>query len=70
MSDLSRTSLDRRALGLALTRIANVTTSEAFATVGDVPAKQARRTGITGKIQKSALKPALALGCIGAEANA
>jgi LAO/AO transport system kinase len=48
MSDVARPPLDRRALGLALTRIANVTTSDAFATYGNVPALQARRIGLTG----------------------
>jgi LAO/AO transport system kinase len=48
MSDLARRPLDRRALGLALTRIANVRTSDASASLADPPASQARRIGLTG----------------------
>ena len=38
MSELVRPPLDRRALGLALTRVANVTRSEEFTAYGDMPA--------------------------------
>lgn len=48
MSALARPSLDRRALGLALTRIANVTNAGALGIEGDAPAAQARRIGLTG----------------------
>ena len=48
MSGLARSQLDRRALGLALTRIANATTSEAVAALDELPATQARRIGLTG----------------------
>jgi len=63
MSDLARLPLDRRALGLALTRIANIGTSEAFASFGDPPASQARRIGLTGApgAGKSTLAGRLAL---------
>jgi LAO/AO transport system kinase len=44
----ARAPRDRRALGLALTRIANITTSRAFAAHSGPPATQARRIGITG----------------------
>ena len=52
MSGLNaRAALDRRALGLALTRIANVTAAPNRATFADIettPASHARRIGITG----------------------
>lgn len=63
MSDLARPPLDRRALGLTLTRIANVKTSEEFVAYGDAPASQARRIGLTGApgAGKSTLAGRLAL---------
>jgi LAO/AO transport system kinase len=47
VSELERASLDRRALGLALTRLANAKASDAFG-AGVEPANRARRIGITG----------------------
>lgn len=63
MSDVARPPLDRRALGLALTRIANVGTSEAFGSVDDLPDSKARRIGLTGApgAGKSTLAGRLAL---------
>ena len=60
---ISPPPLNRRALGLALTRIANVKTSAAFATFGDLPASQATRVGLTGApgAGKSTLAGMLAL---------
>ena len=59
--------LDRRALGLALTRIANETASEAVAALEDPPAAHARRIGITGApgAGKSTLAGRLALARLG-----
>jgi hypothetical protein len=48
MPGLAGSPLDRRALDLALTRIANITASEAVAENGDPLAAQARRIGVTG----------------------
>lgn len=48
MPDVARPPLDRRALGLALNHIANVTAPEALAGFSDPPASQARRIGLTG----------------------
>ena len=58
-----RSPLDRRALGLALTRIANVTTARALPHPPGVPATCARRIGITGApgAGKSTLAGRLAL---------
>ena len=55
--------LDRRALGLALTRIANIRSADALAAAGDPPATQARRIGLTGApgAGKSTLAGRLAL---------
>jgi len=63
MPALARPPLDRRALGLALTRIANVTKSADFAAQGDIPSGQARRIGLTGApgAGKSSLAGRLAL---------
>lgn len=63
MSELAREPLNRRALGLALTRIANARTAEGFARCDDVPASQARRIGLTGApgAGKSTLAGRLAL---------
>ncbi len=63
MSGVDRTRLDRRALGLALTRIANETAAEAVAALEDPPAAHARRIGITGApgAGKSTLAGRLAL---------
>ena len=63
MSDVATTRLDRRALGLALTRIANAATSAAAAALEDPPAAHARRIGITGApgAGKSTLAGRLAL---------
>jgi LAO/AO transport system kinase len=47
MPDLTRPPLDRRALGLALSRVANVDHAEAFV-AANRPASQARRIGLTG----------------------
>lgn len=60
---ISRPPLDRRALGLALTRIANFTTSAAFDAFADPPASQAGRIGLTGApgAGKSTLAGRLAL---------
>ena len=62
MSEVERPSLDRRALGLALTRLANARASEALCS--DVaPDSRARRIGITGApgAGKSTLAGRLAL---------
>jgi LAO/AO transport system kinase len=63
MPDVARGELDRRALGLALTRIANAKASDAFATDLAPPAKRARRIGLTGPpgAGKSTLAGRLAL---------
>ena len=72
MNETSRTSetsrarldrLDRRGLGLALTRIANATASEAVAALDDPAPEHARRIGITGApgAGKSTLAGRLAL---------
>ncbi|MBP8295350.1 MAG: methylmalonyl Co-A mutase-associated GTPase MeaB [Burkholderiales bacterium] len=55
--------LDRRALGLALTRIANIGSADALAAAGDPPLRQARRIGLTGApgAGKSTLAGRLAL---------
>ena len=55
--------LDRRALGLALTRIANIRSADALAAGGDPPTRQARRIGLTGApgAGKSTLAGRLAL---------
>jgi GTPase len=60
---MSGVALDRRALGLALTRIANVDTEQACAAPDDPPTSQARRIGLTGApgAGKSALAGRLAL---------
>src|SRR5438132_10616400 len=58
-----RPPLDRRALGLALTRIANVTTASPLGMFAAPPATPARRIGITGApgAGKSTLAGRLAL---------
>jgi LAO/AO transport system kinase len=62
VSELERASLDRRALGLALTRLANAKASDALC-AGVEPANRARRIGITGApgAGKSTLAGRLAL---------
>jgi LAO/AO transport system kinase len=47
MSDVKASALDRRALGLELTRVANFTASDELA-AADPPATTARRIGVTG----------------------
>jgi LAO/AO transport system kinase len=58
-----RSPLDRRALGLALTRIANVKTSDAWVASNAPPLRHARRIGLTGApgAGKSTLAGRLAL---------
>lgn len=48
MSKLAGTALDRRALGLTLTRVANARTSDALTITGEPSATHARRIGLTG----------------------
>lgn len=63
LSSLARPPLDRRALGLALNRIANVAPGQSFAMRADMPVAQARRIGLTGApgAGKSSLAGRLAL---------
>jgi LAO/AO transport system kinase len=63
VSSVARPPLDRRALGLALTRIANATTRDAGAANGEAPVEHARRIGLTGApgAGKSTLAGRLAL---------
>jgi LAO/AO transport system kinase len=62
-----RPPLDRRALGLALTRIANVTSARALPQLSAAPSTQARRIGVTGApgAGKSTLAGRLALARMG-----